>query len=580
MPTHEVTHHGGTLTAMQLPQHFLDGLVISGDAFVLAQVLQPRRGHEILQVDAWTGHVLDHAPDHRAIAAADRAQRAHLRLERGTISTVDAVLDGDQHRAAIVRHRHRQLGCGPVPGRTQVQILGASNPHAPHQQSADHRTCGSHQQRQLRRGALCQRAPAQATGRHAGREHHDVQRQRTRTYPCRHRRLRGDLQRRQHGDPGEAIDQHHSRKHVPAAGQRQPDQAERQRQRGQQHQQVAIQLRAQLRQQQGPAHCTDTDAAQQHAVLPRPTLHLAAYHHRQQCIHRRSKEEEAHRLDQHGLQASSAAGIAQARLQPCTKAFRWQAGLLGITLPAPHHEQHRGKGDGIEAERPHRTQLRHDHATNGRADRAGDVDADRVQRHRRGQHRLRHQLGHDRGLRRHCHRCTATHAEGQQYQQLRSQHVHRSQRRHHGRDQQHPALGRQQVPAAIDDVGQRSGGECQQHDRHRGGRLHQRHHQRRTGTFGHDPGGRHVIDPGADVAGQDRQPDRAEHLDLQRGPGTCGLYGGLRRACVHHCHAPTIEANSVSWPPACFSAGPASTQASCSCHCQCSLACQRVSDLY
>ncbi|KAG1388796.1 hypothetical protein G6F60_013580 [Rhizopus arrhizus] len=68
---------------------------------------------------------------------------------------------------------------------------------------------------------------------------------------------------------GKAIDQHHHGKHVPAAGQRQPDQAQRQRQRGQQHQQVAVHLCAQLRQQQRAADRTDANAAQQHAVLAR-----------------------------------------------------------------------------------------------------------------------------------------------------------------------------------------------------------------------------------------------------------------------------------------------------------------------
>jgi len=36
VPTHEVTHHRRTLTAMQCPQGFLDRPVIGGDALMLA----------------------------------------------------------------------------------------------------------------------------------------------------------------------------------------------------------------------------------------------------------------------------------------------------------------------------------------------------------------------------------------------------------------------------------------------------------------------------------------------------------------------------------------------------------------
>ena len=71
MPADEMTYHRRAFTTVQGTQHFLDRLVVGRNAFVLAQVLQPGRGHEILQMDARAGHIFDHAPHHRTVAAPD-----------------------------------------------------------------------------------------------------------------------------------------------------------------------------------------------------------------------------------------------------------------------------------------------------------------------------------------------------------------------------------------------------------------------------------------------------------------------------------------------------------------------------
>ncbi len=92
----------------------------------------------------------------------------------------------------------------------------------------------------------------------------------------------------------------------------------------------------------------------------------------------------------------------------------------------------------------------------------------------------------------------------------------------------HPELRHDEVAAPVQDVGQRAAGQAQQEHRQRGGRLHQRHPDRRGGHGGHHPGGRHVVHPHADVGDQPGAPQHAEHRALDGRPGgeVCGAAAG------------------------------------------------------
>ena len=83
-------------------------------------------------------------------------------------------------------------------------------------------------------------------------------------------------------------------------------------------------------------------------------------------------------------------------------------------------------------------------------------------------------------------------------------------------------------------LGQGAGDEGEQDQRQGRGRLHGGDHQRRAALLRHDPGGRDRIDPGADVAGQDRQPHGPKAGLAQRVPGARGSVGRTRGHAAHH----------------------------------------------
>ncbi len=93
-----------------------------------------------------------------------------------------------------------------------------------------------------------------------------------------------------------------------------------------------------------------------------------------------------------------------------------------------------------------------------------------------------------------------------------------------GRRQHHPALREEQQLAAVHHVGDGARRQHDQKDRDAACRLHQSHHQRRHGERGHQPCGADVLHPGAGIADDGCDPERAKQRFVQRPE-----HGTLRR---------------------------------------------------
>ena len=354
-----------------------------------------------------------------------------------------------------------------------------------------------------------------------------------RPHPGRHGSLRGDLQRGQHGDPREAGQQRDRIQQVDPAQQRDAERAPCVGERRHQHQAVGIQAGAQARQHHRPGDRARTDAAQQQAVGPRAGLQVLLHHDGQQGREGAGEGEESRGLHQHRLQHAGLHGIAQAGSKRHAEGFRRQCGGDGNAAPAPQHHGHAEEGQRVDGECPRDAGLCHDQAAQRRSDRARDVHAQRAQRHRGAEHRLGHQFRRGGLLRRHRHRCADAQRECQRYQCPWAQPVQMGKHGERAGDQQHPQLRQDQVAAPVHDVGQRARDDRQQDHRQRGGRLHRRDHQRRVRRLGHDPGGGDVVDPRADVADQDGQPERAERGLPQRGPWAVSRRRGHAQNAKH-----------------------------------------------
>ena len=95
-------------------------------------------------------------------------------------------------------------------------------------------------------------------------------------------------------------------------------------------------------------------------------------------------------------------------------------------------------------------------------------------------------------------------------QQPRREQAEPAEHRERGRDREHEALRDQHDHAAIVIVGDRAGGEREQHHRERVRGLHQRDQVGRARDRGHQPGGRDGLDQPAEIGGERREPDGAE----------------------------------------------------------------------
>ena len=199
----------------------------------------------------------------------------------------------------------------------------------------------------------------------------------------------------------------------------------------------------------------------------------------------------------------------------------------GDAPPAREHGQDAEDRQRIGGE--HRTGARRgdDQAAECGADRARDVDAERIERDRLLQRGPRYELGNDRlkggsGEGR-AHRDGG--GEGEQYPRV-GQARERQHRQDRGAGQAEQLCAHQQL-APVDDVGERPGGERE--DEHREGRrrLHQRDHQRVGRERGHQPARADIVHPGADVRDDGRDPQRAEHRVRKR---TRGRRGGIGHA--------------------------------------------------
>ena len=197
-------------------------------------------------------------------------------------------------------------------------------------------------------------------------------------------------------------------------------------------------------------------------------------------------------------------------------------------------------------------------AADRRADAAGEVEADAVQRHRRRQVGARHHVA-DRGLPgRVVERDAAADEEGEAEQRPWRQHPHPGGDGQRDRDREHEALGDQHHPAAVEAVGDRAGGEREDHDRQRGRGLHQRHHVGRGGDRRHHPGGADRLHQPAEVRDEAREPDRPEDRAPERrqrgGAGRarrcacCGRFLRVRSCRSRRTGQPPSPAASVRHP--------------------------------
>ena len=125
--------------------------------------------------------------------------------------------------------------------------------------------------------------------------------------------------------------------------------------------------------------------------------------------------------------------------------------------PEPQGQDHGDEAQGVEDERPDEAQCGDDQAAQGRADGAGDVDADAVQRDRLGQQRLGHEVRGHRLPGRCAERGGGAEEEGEQQEQP-------GRDRSGGHDQCQgdgeaagADLQAEQQPAAVDQVGQGTG---------------------------------------------------------------------------------------------------------------------------
>jgi len=92
----------------------LDRPVGLGDPLVLAQVLEPGFHEERFQDASFLGSVLKNSPRIGTVTAALLAELFDCREKRLAVMRIDAVFDGNKHRAAIAldvvgQHRRRPM---------------------------------------------------------------------------------------------------------------------------------------------------------------------------------------------------------------------------------------------------------------------------------------------------------------------------------------------------------------------------------------------------------------------------------------------------------------------------------------
>ncbi|CVB78118.1 Uncharacterised protein [Serratia marcescens] len=139
-------------------------------------------------------------------------------------------------------------------------------------------------------------------------------------------------------------------------------------------------------------------------------------------------------------------------------------------------------------------------AAGRRADGAGDVDAQRIQRHGVFQLGARHQLRHDRLPGRPHQRRADAADKGQRQQVFHRQRTGLRQQQQAAADAGQQNLHEDQKAPPIENVRQYPGRDRQQEHRQRGGGLHQRHRRGVARQIGDQPRAGDVAHKAADVA--------------------------------------------------------------------------------
>ncbi len=154
-----------------------------------------------------------------------------------------------------------------------------------------------------------------------------------------------------------------------------------------------------------------------------------------------------------------------------------------------------------------------------RADRAGEVEADAVERDRLHQILARDQFRHDRAPGRRGQRRADADREGQREQPEGGHRAGDGQDGKRYSREDRPELRGDQEHPAIDDVGQRTARQSQQEHRHDGCRLHHGDDERVRREAGHQPAGAGVLQPGAEPRHDVGKPQAAEGRVAQGNQG-------------------------------------------------------------
>ena len=268
--------------------------------------------------------------------------------------------------------------------------------------------------------------------------------------------------------------------------------------------------------QEGAQQRADAERAEQQAIGHRPAAQPIARDQRQQGQCRRGGDAEHRGTEQDRPDRRGLADIAQAGDQGAAQPLARQLVLGQLAAPEQQHGDQRQGGEAVEQERrlgavggDHRTAHR-------RPEGAGEVEADRVQRHRRRQLAARHDLAHHRLPGRPVERRAGADQEGEQQQARRREQAGGPDRGEAERRRGHPQLRHQQHPAPVPEIGHDAGEQREQEDRRQDRGLDQGHHVRRAGQRGHQPGGTDALHQPADRPHQIGEPDGAEQRQPQR----------------------------------------------------------------
>ena len=183
-------------------------------------------------------------------------------------------------------------------------------------------------------------------------------------------------------------------------------------------------------------------------------MHLVPHHRRQQRLKPGRAKADAKTAHQH---PADRIGMETERK---TRADRWQDRAADrwrhFRAPAHQHPDQRDVTDGVDRERGRHARQRDQDAAQRRADAAGKVKRNGIQRDRLRQI-ARADLRAHRGLpRRAVERSARPHRQGEKDQAPRADHPFECQHCQRRRDDQHRPLGRQHHPAAVEIIGDRA----------------------------------------------------------------------------------------------------------------------------